>query len=389
MSSAKKIVDWYKAAALMVFNTLVFFILVNLAIALFFGVQKLFTGRDRSDPLTQVHGSWSLKSVYPDLSEAEVRELWEETRTRPVGYTPFAQFKEAAYHGHYVNVDAGGFRLVKNQGPWPPQAKNLNIFVFGGSTAFGFGVKDEQTISSYLQEKLSAMLKRPVCVYNFGCAFYYSSQERIRFQNLLMQGTVPNLAVFLDGPNDFYYADDKPEFSEEFGQLLSGEYLRKHQNDFLSRLPVLKAVRVLSGADRRDLAADTEPVESEETMRTMAKDVLGRYWANLKLTEALASVYDVRTCFVWQPVPMYKFNLKNHPVPANGFGRQIRSAYGYEYLSAWLQSNAPPPNFLNLADFQENRDEPLYVDRAHYSARMSGMLADAIAQFVTDHRLAD
>ena len=104
---------------------------------------------------------------------------------------------------------------------------------------------------------------------------------------------------------------------------------------------------------------------------------------------ALASARGVQTCFVWQPVPMYKFNLKNHPTPANGFGRHNRSASGYEYMASWLQTNAPPSNFLDLADFQENRDEPLYVDNVHYSAHMCDMLAVEIAQFLTDHHLAN
>jgi hypothetical protein len=58
-------------------------------------------------------------------------------------------------------------------------------------------------------------------------------------------------------------------------------------------------------------------------------------------------------------------------------------------MASWLQTNAPPSNFLDLADFQEHRDEPLYVDNVHYSAHMCDMLAVEIAQFLTDHHLAN
>ena len=79
----------------MVFNTLVIFALINLAIAAYSRGQKLiFRSGGQPDPMTQTHGLWTLKAVYPDLSEAEVLALQHETRTRPVGYTPFAQFKE-------------------------------------------------------------------------------------------------------------------------------------------------------------------------------------------------------------------------------------------------------------------------------------------------------
>ena len=40
-----------------------------------------------------------------------------------------------------------------------------------------------------------------MCVYNFGCGRYYSTQERVLFEQLVSSGAVPDLAVFLDGPD--------------------------------------------------------------------------------------------------------------------------------------------------------------------------------------------
>lgn len=57
--------------------------------------------------------------------------------------------------------------------------KQINIFIFGGSTTFSYGVKDEQTVALYLQEFLSNKLGRDVKVYNFGRIYYYYTQEQI------------------------------------------------------------------------------------------------------------------------------------------------------------------------------------------------------------------
>ena len=129
--------------------------------------------------------------------------LLKETWSRPFMYEPFTQFKERPYRGNYVNIDNNGFRYTKNQGPWPPQSQNINIFLFGGSTTFGYGVSDNQTIASYLQQYLNEKLGRNVRVYNFGRGFYYLSQERVLYEQLLTSGFVPDIAIFIDGLNDF------------------------------------------------------------------------------------------------------------------------------------------------------------------------------------------
>lgn len=102
--------------------------------------------------------------------------------------------------------------MVEDEGPWPPAKSNLNIFVFGGSTTFGYGIADGETIASALQRKLANSSSKPIRIYNFGRGHYYSTQERILFSNLLGAGTVADVAVFIDGLNEFYYRKDAPQY---------------------------------------------------------------------------------------------------------------------------------------------------------------------------------
>ena len=50
---------------------------------------------------------------------------------------------------------------------------NKNIYMYGGSTTFGYNVTDDQTIASYLQNYLND----DFCVYNHGRVYFYSKQE--------------------------------------------------------------------------------------------------------------------------------------------------------------------------------------------------------------------
>jgi len=53
-----------------------------------------------------------------------------------------------------------------------------------------------------------------VVVYNFGRAGYYSTQERILFEYFVAKGVKPDVAIFLDGLNDFFEKEkDEPDFS--------------------------------------------------------------------------------------------------------------------------------------------------------------------------------
>jgi hypothetical protein len=83
-----------------------------------------------------------------------IRELLRETWNRGYAYEPFTYFKERPFTGKYVNVDPHGFRVTKEQGPWPPDRNRDFIFLFGGSTSFAYGLPDDQTVASYLQESL-------------------------------------------------------------------------------------------------------------------------------------------------------------------------------------------------------------------------------------------
>ena len=74
-------------------------------------------------------------------------------------------------------------------------------FVFGGSTTWGAGVKDDYTIPSYLNRLASGRYR----FFNYGVLAYQSTQEVLRLSLLLSDGNVPDLVVLYDGVNDAVY----------------------------------------------------------------------------------------------------------------------------------------------------------------------------------------
>ena len=367
------LIDGYRFTAIMLLNTLLVLIILNCLIFLFFFFADTFSGNVVSKKYSNVN----LSPLYPHLSKAEIDNLLKETWSRPLIYEPFTQFKERPFKGVYVNVDNNGFRYTKNQGPWPPQPQSINVFLFGGSTTFGYGVPDDQTIASYLQEFLTEKLGRDVRVYNFGRGYYYLTQERILYEQLLAAGFVPDLAIFIDGLNDFSYLENKPLYTDRLRQLFAAG-----QVELAKKLISQTSLGQAAEPVREKIASLSQKTAGKQTndpKSTAIDQIINRYFRDKKLIEAVSSAFGVKPIFVWQPIPMYNFDQSNYPFSTEGFGELNYSKYGYERLADLIREHPQGSNFIWGADIQRGLKEPLYIDQVHYSAGFSKIFAAVIA----------
>ena len=310
--------------------------------------------------------------------------LLKETWTRPYKFETFTQFAERSYTGHFVNVDKNGFRHIKDQGSWPPSPDKYNIFVFGGSTTFGYGLPDEQTVVSHLQQIFKEKVSPEIFVYNFGRGDYFSTHERILFEKLLGLDFVPNAAIFIDGLNDFFYFDDNVAHSYKFQKLFEGPKLQEILDTVLD-LPIARASRSLANNWKQE---DVILNRNEEDVELIVNKVIHRYLQNKKIIEAISQAYFVTSIFVWQPVPTYKYDLNSHLFAKWGlFNIHPFPKYGYPRMAKVLNETHLGTNFLWAADIQSGIKEPLYVDQAHYSNKLSKMLATYIVDSVIERNL--
>jgi lysophospholipase L1-like esterase len=376
---------FYRDLATIILNTLVLILLVNLLLFAYFSLKD----RSRANASAITEDRWTLlQRVYGNLSRKEIQDLLVEMETRTFMYDPYMEYRERPYSGKYLNVDVHGFRQVNHQGPWPPDKEQyFTVFLFGGSTTFGYGVPDDQTIPSYLQEYLNATgSKKQVRVYNFGCEGYHSTQERILFENLISAGFRPNMAIFIDGLNDFWSYDDRPSYSNRFEQLMEGKLDEPHPIQFLQKVPMMQAASLLGQSLTRALKKPVAQVESpnDEVYRNenVLMGVIKRYAKNKQMIDAIAHAEGIKTLFVWQPISTYKYDPKYHLFAADAAGERRYASFGYPLMATSAERNSLGDNFLWLADTQERTTEPLYVDSMHYTGKMSKMLAKDIADNV-------
>ncbi len=357
----------WSQAAVIALNALLLFIALNLVTAL-----ALSRVDEAAEKGALAYGLERLAPLYPELGPEQIEALLRETASRRYVYEPFTQFKEDAYGGEHLNVSDQGFRLTVPAAPWPPDRGRLNVFLFGGSTAFGYGQPDRATLASVLIRRLLDG-GCTVSVYNFARSNYYSTQERILFEQLLLAGFRPDLALFVDGINEFQHPRDEPKFTARLSYLMAEDGYRLARRAAGS-LPLVRWVR--RGLQQRDrgLGGRDEP--------DAARALVERWLRNRRMIRALAADFEVKTLFVWQPSPSFRYDLRHHPFAEPGGGNlpgHLTMERGYRILEERLEREGPLPDLLWLADLQSQRREALYVDRFHYSAAFTAELAERIA----------
>ena len=394
----------YRDAAFQVMNAVVGFALVNVVLYVVFPPVQPPRGIPLTGPDYEVikrrfvtsRAFEKLEPFFPSLSHEDVVQLMLETYGRPFAYESFTEFLERPFHGRFYNVDPAGFRRTSAQGPWPPDPRHENVFVFGGSTTFGIGVPDDDTVPAALQEFLTAALGREVPVYNFGRGHYFSTQERVLFEKLLVAGAAPHVAVFLDGINDFDNATGLPFLTPFLRDMVDGR-AGKCPSPILALaqgLPIGRLALRLRDAVGRPLVRNPRqegtPAPAAPAPRTpedIAHTVIARYLENKKMTDAVAAAYGVRTVFVLQPLPNYRYDQSYHLFRIEG--AHAAAVPGYAELERRGAARELGPNFVSCAGIQEERREPLYVDQHHYSPAMSRYLARCIADAMLERGIAD
>jgi hypothetical protein len=141
-------------------------------------------------------------------------------------------------------------------------------------------------------------------------------------------------------------------------------------------LPIVRIAARLFPESESPVTQAPQKTNNEAKARAM----LDRYFANKKMIEAIAAAYNVNAAFIWQPVPMFGYDLNSHlftKVYANNL-----PAIGYSLLGDFGADN-----FLRCDALQKDRHEPLYVDSLHYTAAFSKEVASCIADQLVAKRL--
>ena len=351
-----------------------------------------------------------LLPAYPQKDEAYIDQLARDHSlclNRPVIAYGLLGIRPCS--SNYFNITEHGYRSSGKVQPWPPNPNNKNIFFFGGSSALGYMVEDNQTISACMQNSLTKRDK-PCQIYNFGSGNYTSRHELLRLLDLIEQGTVPDHVIFLDGYNDCQYALGNTDLVLALDTLYQREKRRRRHGFaraifeflslYLSRTTILPTSDSYSARGRAQafsafisdesikslLARETDELGSigpTELVEELARMVWNKYLTSLELISSLAKKFKIKTTFIWQPVPFISTRLDQRIL------ERIYLVYRYGAFTApvysWLKRQGYPTlnkdfDFIDCSDLARNFPGIAYMDHAHYSPAFSKMIGEELAQ---------
>jgi lysophospholipase L1-like esterase len=251
--------------------------------------------------------------------------------------------------------------------------------MFGGSTTFGEGQRDEYTIASWLA-RLAEEAGTPIRIVNYGQRGWTHFQEMILFEQLAAAGPPPDVALFYDGANEINAqtlgAKGVPThtLSDQYADLISGGLPEEFQAEEPTT-PSLRdtlwdaytehsAVRMIVGRIRDALdppagATTAAPVQEDGpgTGTTYDKTVddavraLDVYTRGRDLTLFLTDRYDVEPLLFWQPV---------QKGPAE----------------FWVDDNLTEPT-VNISDALDAHPD-VYIDGGHTNEEGARIVAERI-----------
>ena len=354
--------------------TLVLLVLGHFILGGVIGLRDLFAGTDARAAMKQP-AAYTQSPVYDGFADRE--EFWREQRRakRGANFQPYYHWRRGEFVGKYTNTSPEGVRRTIKGDIAPDAAK---VFMFGGSTLWGTGAPDENTIPSELQ----ALLGPDYDVHNFGETGYVSTQELNYLLHRLAEGDIPDIVIFYDGINDGYAGAYSPSVPRDPQKLREENRIRSGVlKDLMSLFMKSNYYDFFLKEDRRK----NWDRQAEEKIGINSVAAIKMYEAHIRQVRALSREYGFRALFFWQP------NLFSLNRAMTGFERAVVDAASpvlvnsqkavYEAAKARL-SGREAEGIYFLGDVFDTTDEPIYIDWMHIGPNGNKIIAGKMFEYL-------
>ena len=352
-------------------------IIILIVLILVNKISKQFLDQTKFERVDRIE---NLKIIYGNEFEDYIDVYINQSNA--MIYEPLTEFKEKPKNSKFVSVSELGNRCIKINLENCESAKGgeNEIWIFGGSTVFGYGLKNNETIAAYLNE-----LIRDKRVINFGQGYYNSNQSRIYFQNLLTFLPKPHAAIFLEGFNDFknnqinnYKSPTKTALSNNYSILINNREASTNEKIFkwfkerFNRLHFVKLIEQIRKNKSVNTNTDSIKVDNlEEAYNTL----VNRLMTNFTINKSIGEKFEIKILNILEPIALSKDRYSSSGLPVSYFKNFEKSIFHYKKIFEIIENN---DNFLNLIDLylvNLNIDEKMFVDRTHFSKDFSKEIA--------------
>ena len=307
----------------------------------------------------------------------------------------------------FLSTNENGFRKAPWHTSFLPVRTEYNrkvIYMFGGSTAFGANVADDETIPAYLEREIEAM------VVNFGQENYSMHQEVYLLVDNLLKGNIPDYVVFYDGVNEgesftnIIYQGIPEEFEQiDVGYahiekvyksgLIEGKRFWYIENWPLSRWLVKKIFWPMDWVKNQLYFKGrwSHPVLTDSYVSNYARATAESYVEHMVFIKKLANKFSFTPIFILQPSLSFVTDSRciiNKPSQAYWLRpawKKLDTFYEYFYSELTLIASEKAMKIHDLSGVFNNgvcKDKAFFTDSCHLTADGNKFMATKIAEIL-------
>ena len=292
-------------------------------------------------------------------------------------YEAYYGWRFLPFQGETINLDQDGFRHSFRSSEAAP---HRTIAFFGGSTVFGPGALDDQTIPSYFVK-----MNPDYEAFNFGQHGFVAHQEFNLFLKRYYEGFRPNVVIFYDGINDVGNCErDLDAYSHHREPLIRRtmkESGAEHPESFaFLLLPTKNLIEKLGRVWANRTSASFYDCDSDRAKAESIARVLLSDWVMVKnIVESYGGVFLA----ILQPSAYLSVTRKEHFAIDSEETRQFEVVYPIVVNMLHNEFSELDDDFVDLQRVLDV-DEYVYYDPRHLSPKGNEIIAGYVSEAVAE-----
>lgn len=304
--------------------------------------------------------------------------FWREQRRQlDLEYRPFGLWRSRPFAGDTIVVGADGLRRTLNTRCSPG---DYTVFLFGGSSVWGYGSPDWETVASHLAARYRAE-GREACVVNYGEDSWRSTQGLVQLLLELRAGRRPDLVVFVNGCNDVFtpfFLTGRADVEWDYARAKPWlEALAHPGRGSFAFLEATNTWALLQRVRGRLAGPSAYPVPPDPA--GLARQVAHAYLSDVQVVQALGRSYGFRPAFFLQPLAVTGGKRLTAEEDA-GVRRQLGASYeaGREAVRRTYGLLRAAEGVRDASNVFDAEPASVYIDACHFVPLGNRLLAERL-----------
>lgn len=305
--------------------------------------------------------------------------------TRVIGgnvvFDPYRAWWGRRLDSPLLGVDSLGRRRTIQHALAPGPA-HRTVLMLGGSTMWGYTVRDSSTIPSLVSARLAALGYQDLEIVNLAQGGYNATQALITLVLELRAGRVPAAAVFLDGVNEIGPGFEGEQPGDVYAERrLSGEF-ESEAPSFGRRLLWYIQRHLLFVERLSEVVRPIKPAQQVQLSPGQCHAAAAYYLGVAQQASALGRTFGFPVLMIWQPTLALTHKTlsswERYQISLVPLGRVQKACA--PALDSLITTARPPVPVLRLQGvFDRDTGTVFFDDWGHVVERASPRLADTIS----------